>query len=349
MIRKLILHSGVSFLSLSLLVTINSCKISNSANSDMAWKGTTMGTSYSIRIRPSATPPDVNQEKAQGLVQKELNRIDSVFSTWKKDSQINKINTAKRGEVVEVPAELIRLIEKSRELNRFTGGAFDPTMGPLIDLWGFGTSMRTTPPSDLEIKLTKESTGLGKLEYINDHNVKVIDPAVRLNMSAIAKGYAVDRVFELLREQGFQDVLVEVGGEIRASTSAKYPQGWKIGIERPEYDMERELYGALKIKDGAVATSGDYRNFFKYNGKRYSHIIDPETGYPVKGNVVSATVTGKDCMTADALATSLLVMDADRGINMIEKLDGYETLLLIMVDDQLYEKMTPGMAAYLTR
>lgn len=360
-IRKYILF--YAFFSLPFLVFTVSCRKSTVESTLM---GESMGTTWSVLIRTDKDISNESLEKASGIITKELERINNLVSNWVEESEVSRFNRAKVGENIPVSVETAKLIEASQHLNIRSEGAFDPTVGPLIDLWGFGKIDMKRVPDDGEIQRALQKVGIDSIEVIpvipdnvpdlheyaedpweiaTGAKINKSKPGLEINLSAIAKGYAVDRVFEEMQRAGYEEIMVEVGGEVRTS---KTDSLWKIGLERPEYEHTRSLYKVLKLNNRAVATSGDYRNFFVENGKRYSHILDPATGRPARSGVISATVVGDRCATADALATTLLVLPPEEGLRLIESMEGFETLLLVDRDGKSFDEMkTGGMDVYL--
>ncbi len=321
-------------------------------NSELLIRGETMGTTYSVRIdlSPSAASRSAEVEKElKRALEEELHRINMIFSTWEENSEISRFNRHPAGTPFSASREFLELLDLSREIHRETNGKFDPTLGPLIELWGFGKSTGLTWPAPEEIRKARESVGFSRIR-LTHHTAQRDHPRLQLNLSAVAKGYGVDRLYALLRKRGYSSVLVEVGGEIRAGLPPRRAESWKIGVERPHYDGERELFGVLEIRELSVATSGDYRNFFMHENRRYSHILDPTTGKPVTTGIVSVTVLGPSCARADALATSLMVLPPGRGTALLKKEKGYEGLILVEEPGgKLREYSTAGFHDYFKR
>jgi thiamine biosynthesis lipoprotein len=238
------------------------------------------------------------------------------------------------------------VIARARELWRITGGAFDPTLGRLVRLWGFGAWPATGVPSPKTIEEALGESGFDKLAAGEGALRKKV-PALWIDMSGIVPGYAVDRVFDALREVGYRRLLVELGGEVRVGSALPGKKGWRIGIEAPEYGGGQSLYRTLELENAAVSTSGDYRKWIVEGGKRLSHILDPRSGRPATSGVVSATVVAPDCTTADALATALSVLDPEKSIALVESLPGVACLLLVEAEGGLKELQSSGMKRYL--
>jgi thiamine biosynthesis lipoprotein len=238
---------------------------------------------------------------------------------------------------VSVSDHLIRLVDAGRQVAVATDGAFDITVGPLVDAWGFGPSGPTDVPSDQTIGELLSVTGFEHIGVDPEGSlVTKGSPEVRIDLSAIAKGYAVDCVADALNHDGYGDFMVEVGGEIRASGRNAERQVWRIGIERPE-EGGRKVHTAVPLADLALATSGDYRNFVVRDGVRVSHTIDPRLGRPISHNLASVSVIHSSCMTADALATALDVLGPEEGMALANLYD-IPALFLVRMEEGDFEE-----------
>jgi len=263
--------------------------------------GETMGTQYSINV--------LGDERAnQAQIEKRLLQINAVFSTWLSDSELSRLNDASVGEKIAVSSELYDLLEASAELYQQSDGYFDPGIGRLIDLWGFGAKGgRIKPPIRAEIEQAFLQSSIKHL-VLSDGLVEKTK-AIQINLSAIAKGYAVDEVARLLRADGINDFLLEIGGEVFAS-GTKNGEPWMVGVEHP--NNEEPI--AIPLKDRAIATSGNYRNFFIWEGEKYMHIFDPKTGLPANNDLASVSVIHPRSALADAYATAMMAMGSVRAI-----------------------------------
>lgn len=273
--------------------------------------GETMNTYYRIKIR---SPKENNL--LHNSIKKELQRINEEMSVFDSNSELSLINKDDSGEWIELSEEMASIMKTAYNVYTKSNGYFDPTVGRLVDLWGFGTSKSSQRvPEDELIKNTLKNTGFDKLRFSNNFTrVKKTNSETKVNLSAIAKGYGVDRIAALLEANGYTDYIVEIGGEVKAKGDrSKETQGWNVAVVKPNTQTNENAY-VVPLKDYAVATSGDYRNFFYYNDKKYSHTISPKTGYPVEHNLASATVFAKDCTTADALATAIMAMGEKQGL-----------------------------------
>lgn len=280
--------------------------------------GQTMGTTYHIKVVGPAGGFDPVQLQAD--IDALLNDVNSQMSTWREDSEISRFNRHATDDWFEVSPEFVQVVQRAMEVAADSGGAFDPTVAPLVALWNFGSDATGGEfPDGDTINNARRHVGYGLLETRTDPPaLRKLDSQVRLDLSAIAKGYGVDRVAELLSDSGFTAWMVEIGGEVR--TRGRKPDGssWRIGIEKPVAG-ERIVESALELNDSALATSGDYRNFFERDGVRYSHTINPATGRPVTHGLASASVLADDCMTADAWATTLMVLGPEAGMTWAEQ------------------------------
>jgi thiamine biosynthesis lipoprotein len=296
-------------------------------------EGRTMGTTYHITVvsRDSQSAADLKPK-----IDARLEAINRVFSTYIKDSEISRFNALRvPGEKFAVSPDFIQVMKVGRKIHRLSEGAWDGTVNPLVDLWGFGPNQRQPRlPTAAVIKALLQNIGFDHIQ-IKEPNFLVKDlAAVTLDLNSIAKGFAVDQISVLLAESGFKNYLVEIGGEVYAAGVRPDGKNWRIGINRPQKDAGvDEVYKAVSIDNKAFATSGDYRNFFEINGVRYSHVIDPHTGYPVSNGVVSVSVIADNCTLADGLATAIMVMGAEKGIQLVNRLNKVECIVVVEKSD----------------
>lgn len=278
--------------------------------------GQTMGTiQYSVKI--DRLPAGLDRQRAQAIVDRELDLVNTRMSTYRADSEVSLFNSHSSTEWFPVSAEVCAVVARALEISRFSEGAFDITVAPLVNLWNFGPNPqdRTKLPSAEEIAAAKARIGYQKLHVrLDPPALKKDDPELWIDLSAIAEGYAVDRVAQALVEAGVAACLVDVGGEIVARGTKSDGEVWRVGVVFPSDDVAMSTYREIaKLDNVALATSGDYRNFTIVDGKRYSHEINPATGWPADNGLASATVIAPDCMTADAMATAVMVMGLNRG------------------------------------
>ena len=252
-----------------------------------------------------------------GLIRDELQKVDASLSPFNKTSVISTVN---RNEDVVTDDMFAEVFDKAMTISRETDGAFDITVAPLVNLWGFGFR-NDVPPTDRAVDSLRRLTGFDKVRMA-DRRVVKSDPRIMLDCSAIAKGYGCDVVARLLRRRGVENFMVEIGGEVVVSGVSSKRVPWRIGVNKPTEDSlstANELQATLSVTDRAMATSGNYRNYYYKDGRRYAHTIDPRTGRPVQHSLLSATVLAADCATADAYATAFMVMGMERARKVLER------------------------------
>lgn len=293
--------------------------------------GDTMGTYYRILLNRR---DGQKKEAIQNGINNLLNRIEDQMSTWRPESELSRFNRSKSDDWFEVSPETVVVVAESLRIAELSGGAFDPTVGPLIDLWSFGAE-RGEPriPSDGEIASAKQKTGWQKISVRFDPPaLKKSQPEIQLNLSAIAKGYGVDAVSDWLVEQGEENHIVEIGGEDRAHGAKPDGTAWRIGVQTPggmpEHQATGFIFQIVELNDQSIATSGDYQNYFEVDGKRYSHTIDPTTGRPITHDVASVSVLADTCMSADGWATAFTVLGPEKGMELAKS---QELAVLILV------------------
>ena len=272
-------------------------------------KGMIFGTVYHVTYQ--------NSDNLNDQIVAELNKVDSSLSMFNKQSVITKVNDNQDIEVDQMFGDVFTL---ARTVSADTDGAFDITVAPLVNAWGFGFKSGNMP-SRHTIDSLRTFVGYKRVE-LHDNRIVKADPRVMLDCSAIAKGYGCDVVAELLRRKGIDNFMVEIGGEVVTSGISEKRVPWKIGVTKPSDDslsVNNELQTVLNITDKAMATSGNYRNFYYKNGKKYAHTIDPATGYPVQHSLLSATVISDRCAKADAYATAFMVMGLEKAKKVLDR------------------------------
>lgn len=277
-----------------------------------------MGTSYSVKA--VGVPREIETGQIQADVDAILRQVNDVMSTYDDDSELSRFNRSRSTDWVIVSTDLLAVVDKAIRVSHLSGGAFDVTVGPLVNLWGFGPGpVRGEMPTADQIQAAATKVGYQRL-HVRDSPpaLRKDDPDLYVDLSAIAKGYGVDQVATYLEGLGIESYLVEIGGDLRAKGDKEPQTPWRIGIEQPT-PADRRVQKIIPIRDGAVATSGDYRNFFEVGDQRFSHAIDPRTGRPVTHNLASVTVISTSAMHADAMATALLVMGAEAGFQLAER------------------------------
>ncbi len=279
--------------------------------------GNTMGTTYTIKLVLSSN--EINIEKIKNEIDTLLTNLNKQMSIWDSKSEISMFNSWKSSEPYTVSDGLINVIDNSINISKKTDGLFDFTVYDLMRIWGFGPNPKSGIPNNNLVEKVLQNTGYENIRIINKKLVKT-NEKIKLDLNAIAKGYGVDKVFELLSLKGFENIFVEIGGEVRSSGKNRKNQRWSIGIEDPSKNniTQNEISAILYMNDGAVATSGNYRNIVNLDGKILGHTINPKTGYPIQTDVLSVTVLSESCMKSDAWATALMVMNHAAGYKKVE-------------------------------
>lgn len=306
------------------------------------FQGATMGTTYEVTVVESPVAPDAGEHLGR-LIDDQLSGIDSAMSTYDPESELSRFNRSLSTEWFQVSGDTFSVFQQAREISEMSGGAFDVTVGPLVEAWGFGPSGQVDAiPSDVDIERLLVGVGYQRIEL--DETISAIrktSPAVSTDLSAIAKGYAVDRVADLLDHEGYESYLIEIGGEVRAR--GRHPDGrpWRVGIEQPG-DGPTVVRQVVTLTDAALATSGDYRNYLQRNGARFSHTIDPRTGRPVTHGLASVSVIDPLCVRADAVATALEVLGPEDGYALAVERDWAVLLIIRQEDGDFQEQMSPA-------
>ncbi len=292
-------------------------------------EGRALGTGWRAEIVLRETPDPARVRGLRSAIEAVLDRVDRGMSTWREDSEIARFNRGGDA-AVALSAETRRVVSAALDMARDSGGAFDPTVGPLVALWGFGAHAATRGPEQGELARVHGRVGWRTLEW--DENGRLLRgaPGVELDLSALAKGYAVDAVVAELGASRSSGLLVEIGGEVRTSGTKRGGVPWRVGIEHPEAEGLEEV---VELRGVALATSGDYRQQRLVGGRRVTHVIDPRTGRPVDGGVASASVIAPTCMEADAVATALMVLGPEAGLDWVEERPWLEALLLVREGD----------------
>lgn len=333
---------------LLMVLTLSSCDSGSSWYGPVELRGLTMGTKYAVQI-PTPLPASIKAVELDQAVAAILGQLHEQMSTYDPESVISHFNRSSSTDWFAVPKDVCLVVEEAVRISQLSQGAFDITVQPLVNLWGFGPGPeRITPPEPHEIATTLQNIGY---QYLTTRCVGAIairksKAAIAIDLSAIAQGYGADRVADYLDGQGIKNYLVDVGGELRGHGVNTMGKSWRIGIERPLPDVSA-VANIVYVRDAAVATSGTYRNFFIADGKRYSHTIDPTTGSPITHKLVSVTVITRLAATADALATALAVLGPERGYALALQ-QQLAVIFIVQNGEILEERTTPQAAAYLT-
>lgn len=301
--------------------------------------GATMGTRYNIRIAGTATPT------LRAAIDAVLGDTDTRMSTYRTSSELSQLNTATPGSWQTLSAESFRVIHTAMTTRQSSSGAFDPSVGALVNLWGFGSAGSVShAPASREIAARLDGVGAFDLDSDN-RAVRRLHSATELDLSGIAKGDGVDRVAEVLDGAGIPGYLVEVGGELFARGLKPDHSAWRVAIERPD-PRQREVFRIIELRDRAIATSGDYRNFFLDGGQRYSHTIDPRTGRPVTHPMASVSVLADSTLEADALSTAMMVMGPDDADTFARE-HGIAAHFILKSGNKLAESWTPAFEPFI--
>ena len=309
-------------------------------------QGRAIGTTYSIVAYN--LPDTLDEQKMQQGVEQVVAGVNSVMSLFNPGSELSRFNAYKGKDWFQVSKELAMVVRTAKTISLLTGGAFDITVAPLVNLWGFGSDGRPDKvPSEEQIAGAKADIGSDFVQVrIDPPALKKVKPGISIDLAAIAKGYCVDAVADWLKQAGVSDFMVEIGGEIRTAGTKPGKAPWLIGVEKPT-PGGRAVQAVIELSGRAMATSGDYRNYFEADGKRYSHIIDPDSGKPISHNLVSVSVVEETCSMADALATGLMVLGPEQGIKLAEK-HKLSAFFIIKTDDGFAETATGNFPEHKT-
>lgn len=308
--------------------------------------GQTMGTTYTVKF---VAPPDAASAlagRAETAVGAALALVDERMSTWREDSELSRFNRFAQSTPFAVSAETIEVFEIAERVSEASGGAFDITVGPLVNAWGFGPDVQTVEgPSEEELAELRERVGYRNIEIdAAACTLRKLRPDIYCDLGAVAKGYGVDRVADALEQLGIDDYMVEVGGEVRTK-GTKNGLTWRIAVERPVLGG-RAVQKILEMPAGgrAMATSGDYRNYREVDGVRVCHTVDPRTGRPITHKLASVTVLDDTCAMADAYATAIMVLGPETGYELASKLELAALLVIREAPNTFSEKRTPAFA-----
>lgn len=312
----------------------------------LTFSGPTMGTTYKITVVAPLSASE--QREVEDLIAQELAEVDRQMSTWRPDSEISQFNAHASTEPFPASRGLLEVVQTAAEISAASGGALDVTVAPLVAAWGFGPKGRTpdaAPPSDADLAALRATIGWQRVRVDLSAGTLTKDhPAVALELSAIAPGYAADRIAARLRERGWTRTLVDVGGEILGSGLAPSGRPWRLGVERPD-SSGGVVHELVLVQDLALATSGDYRNYYEQDGVRRSHTIDPRTGRPIAHTLASVSVLRPTAALADGWATALNVLGPDDGLALATAQAIPALFLVRGPDGQFLERGTPQFAA----
>lgn len=299
------------FILFGVVLSLSACT-SEPGLQEYVFSGGVMGTTYRVKVLVDVPLSESEQAHLSKEIAGELNLVDQLMSTYKSDSEISRFNQLPVEGSIAISPQTRAVLNEAIDLHAFSSGALDITVQPLVRLWGFGADPMThRAPSEDAITAALAKLGVDSLAFEGD-SMLLKKAEVEVDLSSLAKGYAVDQVALYLKSRPFRNYMVEVGGEIRVAGVNQSKTAWRLGIELPD-SLAQQALRVVSISNGALATSGDYRNYFESDGKRYSHTLDPRTGFPVDHKLASVSVLAQNCMRADALATALMVMGENKG------------------------------------
>lgn len=318
-------------------IALAGCGTSASKDALTRISGPTMGTAYRVSVAERLSETDTQMLRA--TVEASLKRVDALMSTYRPESQLSRFNSASAGEWINIAPDTATVMAEALRVGLDSGGGFDVTVGPLVDLWGFGPAEANGVPSDEAIADAGARTGLDGLMFDPSRGaISKTRSGLKADLSGIAKGHGVDLVAAHLETAGFENYLIDVGGELKARGRKADGSLWRVGIERP-VSGKRQVQRVLALEDGTIATSGDYRNFFERGGRRYSHTIDPRSSRPVQHSLASVSVLTDRAVSADALSTAMMVLGPEEGMALAERLD-LAALFLLRSEDGIVERAT---------
>lgn len=297
------------------------------------FSGQTMGTTYNVVVVGQAGLLD--QDVLEAAVAQTLNEVNAAYSNWDPDSEVSRLNKSLSLEPIPISEGLADMVALTNDIYERTGGKLDLTLKPVIELWGFGPSGKVTKqPQASALEAAMQFVGQRTVIELSEDRTTLtkLSPEASIDLSSIAKGYGIDAVANALKEKGATDFLVEIGGDLFVSGTSARSTDWRIGIEKPIAGA-RALETAINLSGKGMATSGDYRNYFEDAGVRFSHIIDSQTGRPITHKTASVTVIAEDSVRADAWATALLALGADRGLDVANS-ENLAVLFIVRAGDK---------------
>lgn len=341
--------AGVCFLSVALLIC-SCCKKVEKTGQLQVIRGRTMGTFFTVKYVPQSDKPGNTEETRRKIaagIENTLLQVNRQMSIYIPDSEISRFNRYAHTDWFSVSADLAEVVHQALYISELSGGAFDITVGPLVNLWGFGPEQKPGDiPAGEKIKERMQFIGYRKLSVrLSPPALKKTIPGVYCDLGGIAKGCGVDKIAEYFDALGIGNYLIEIGGEVRAKGGKENGRCWRLGIASP--DGGPGIQQAFPLKNAALATSGDYHNYFEQDGIRYSHTIDPETGKPITHKLASVTVLHDSCTAADALATAINVLGPGKGYDLAVK-ENLPVFLIIKGKDRFFEKKTPAFEMILS-
>ena len=338
-------YSRPTALLISIVWLLSACESGTPQRALTELQGATMGTSYTVKI--VALPAELKPEQIQAEIDAILEKINRQMSTYLDDSELSQFNRNQATDWIDASQELAGVLRQAQRASALTNGAFDITVGPLVNLWGFGPSPGDDQvPSEQDIREARNRVGYRGLQVRSSPAaIRKGRPDLYVDLSAIAKGYAVDAVAGHLQALQIHDYMVEIGGEVQAKGRNARDTFWRIAIEKPS-SGSRSLHTVIELDNVGIATSGVYRNYFEQEGRRYSHTIDPRTGRPVTHKLASVTVANPSTMHADVMATALMVLGPEAGYRFAEQ-HKLAAFFIINSENGFYDKATTAFRQYL--
>lgn len=316
----------------------------------IAFTGPTMGATYTVKVAPDRPLTREEKEAVQNAIAAVLENINAKMSVYRPDSEISRFNEHRDPAPFPLSQETMEVFQLARRISVETDGAFDITISPLVDLWGFGPGRNREGrvPEDEEIAAVRDRIGYDKIELDPAAGTaRKLHPELSCDVGAIAPGYASDKIAEALERLGHTNYMIEIGGEVRARGRNAEGRTWRIGIEKPD-PAGRAVHLVVPLRDAALSTSGDYRNFFEKDGKRYCHEIDPRTGRPITHHLASVSVIGPDCASADAYATALMILGVDEGLRFAETHELAAFFIVREASGRFIEHRSPAFIEYMS-
>lgn len=318
----------------------------NAAQEALYYSGHIMGTTYNVTVVPE--PGRAEPDDLADSIQAWLDEVNQSMSTFLPESELSRLNRAPVGEWLPVSQMMAEVLLSAQAVSELSGGAFDITIAPLVDLWGFGpVETDGTVPDEAVLEKVRQQVGYQHLRLQMDPPVARKERDLQLDLSAIAKGYAADYVGRQLDERGLANHLIEIGGDLLAKGHNPAGEAWRIGVEKPTFERQG-VQQAVAVMDQGIATSGGYRNFFQQDGQIYSHILDPRRGRPVPNRAVSVTVIADSAALADAWATAFSVMGNDEGLTLAEQ-RGLAVYVIVRDDKGLVTRHSEAFREYMDR
>ncbi len=328
-----------------LLIVVTACVPNDKSREEILLQGKTMGTTYHVKaIKGSSS---VSEQDLQQQVDEALAGVNKAMSNWDKESEISRFNQSTSTEWTPISRDFSIVMQESLRIHTLTNGYFDVTLAPLIELWGFGTKQDTPPqPSPSDIRNALESVGMSTmLEFETDPPaLRKVNTDTTVNLSAIAKGFGIDKVASVLDDNGIDEYLVEIGGDLVTSGNNAKDEPWVVGIEKPDSGA-RTVQHVVRVSGKGMATSGDYRIYKEVDGKRFSHIIDAASGRPVTHKLASVTVIADNAMRSDGLATALLAMGDKRGMALAER-EGIAAFFIVREGDHFITRSSSAFRKF---